>query len=393
MAQIELLERDVKRLGNMNDVLLNQIAAIDLQQNGQDVRVTVTEEPVVTESPVSPRLGRTGLCTLLGSFIVALTLVTLLDTLDDRFRSLDELQSRLGIAVLSTIPQLPTLEASNVESLPCYAAPKASESESFRTLRTALMLTHQEARQIVITSAEPGDGKSTVVANLAVCFAQADKRTLLIDADMRRPGLTNMMKMRGMRGLSEVLRGSGEVGRMATSQINTTALPRLDILPSGPCPADPAELLTGSRFSQLLAWAETVYDQVLIDSPPTLAAVDAAVMGRVVDGVIVLVQPAKNRRRAVMRAIERLAIMGIPVLGLVVNRADSKEDHAYYDYDYGYGYHYDYGASDNRSDQATVSRSGGGKTARPPAALWGAAQQASTEEEKPAARRIPRRVA
>ena len=87
-----------------------------------------------------------------------------------------------------------------------------------------------------------------------------------------------------------------------------------------------------------------MYDQVLIDSPPTLAAVDAAVMGRVVDGVIVLVQPAKNRRRAVMRAIERLAIMGIPVLGLVVNRADSKEDHAYYDYDYGYGYHYDYGA-------------------------------------------------
>ena len=123
-----------------------------------------------------------------------------------------------------------------MESLPCYAAPKASESESFRTLRTALMLTHQDARQIVITSAEPGDGKSTVVANLAVCFAQADKRTLLIDADMRRPGLTNMMKMRGTRGLSEVLRGSGEVGRMATSQINTTALPQLDILPSGPRP-------------------------------------------------------------------------------------------------------------------------------------------------------------
>jgi capsular exopolysaccharide synthesis family protein len=255
------------------------------------------------------------------------------------------------------------------------------------------MLTHQDARQIVMTSAEPGDGKSTVVANLAVCFAQAGKRTLLIDADMRRPGLSNLMKMRGARGLSEVLRASGEIGRLAAAHINTTAIPQLDILPSGPRPADPAELLTSPRFSQLLAWAETVYDQVLIDSPPALAAADAAVMGRVVDGVLVLVQPAKNRRRAVMRAVERLALMKIPILGLVVNRAGSKEDRGYYDYDYGYGVHYDYGAADSHGDKSRVAGSDDGKTARSRVALSEAVEEHSFAEERPALRKIPRRVA
>ncbi len=392
MAQIELLDRDVKRLGNMNEVLLNQIAAIDLQQNGQDVRVTVTEEPVVNDAPVSPRLGRTALCAVVGSFLVALGLVTLMDTVDDRFRSLDELQSRLGLSVLSTIPQLPMPAEGGLESLPCYTSPKGREGESFRTLRTALMLAHQEARHVVLTSSEPGDGKSTVVANLAVCFAQADKRTLVIDADLRRPGLTNLLKMRGARGLSEVLRGSGEIGRTAAAHINSTALPRLDVLPSGPRPADPAELLTGSRFSQLLAWAETVYDHVLIDSPPMLAAVDAAVMGRVTDGVMVLIQPAKNRRRPVMRAIDRLKLMEIPVLGLVVNRAGSKEDHGYYDYEYGYGYHYDYGAVDARGDEVAAGRPGdqevraGGSHPR-------TVRQSLSDRQESAERRMPRRVA
>ena len=103
-------------------------------------------------------------------------------------------------------------------------------------------------------------------------------------------------------------------------------------------------MLGSPRFSQLLAWAETVYDLILIDSPPTLATTDTAIIGRLVDGVILVVQPAKNRRRLVTRVVERLGLMKIPVLGLVVNRTGSEDEHGYYGYhSYGYGYGYGYG--------------------------------------------------
>ena len=353
LAQIEMLERDVKRLGDMNDVLLNQIASLDLKQNGQDVRVAVIEEPVVATSPVSPQLRLVALLTILGGLGTSLGLVTLLDVLDDRFRSVEEMQSRLGLPLLTMVQRLEAPESVGLQALVTYAVPTSTASESFRTLRTALTLTHPDARQIVVTSAEPGDGKTTTLANLAVCYAQAGKRTLLIDADLRRPGLTGLMDMRGPHGLSEVLRSDLDIAQMAAVHVRSSGMAGLDVLPSGPRPSDPAELLSSLRLSQLLAWAETVYDLILIDSPPTLATTDTAIIGRLVDGVILVVQPVKNRRRLVTRVVERLNLMKIAVLGLVVNRTGSEDDHDYYgyhSYGYGYGSGYEYGYGENADD-------------------------------------------
>lgn len=344
LAQIEMLERDVKRLGDMNDVLLNQIASLDLKQNGQDVRVAVIEEPTVVTKPVSPKLSVVGLLTILGGFGIALGLVTTLDAFDDRFRSVDELQSRLGLPLLTMVQQLKAPASTGPQALVTHALPTSVASESFRTLRTSLTLMYPEARQIVVTSAEPGDGKTTTLANLAACYAQAEKRTLLIDADLRRPGLTGLMDMRGPHGLSEVLRSDIDITQAAPTHVRPSGIQNLDIMPSGSRPTDPAELLGSTRFSQLLAWAESVYDLILIDSPPTLATTDTAIIGRLVDGVVVVVQPAKNRRRLVTRVIERLRFMKLPVLGLVINRTGSGEEQGYYGYHgYGYGYGYGYG--------------------------------------------------
>ena len=167
LAQVELLERDIKRLGDMNDVLLNQIASLDLKQNGQEVRVAVIEEPKVATAPISPRLSYVILLTLSGGFSVALGLVTILDALDDRFRSLEELQNRLGVAVLTVIQRLKPPETTGLQALAMFATPAAPECEGFRTLRTALTLTHQEVRSILITSIESGDGKTTTLTNWA----------------------------------------------------------------------------------------------------------------------------------------------------------------------------------------------------------------------------------
>jgi capsular exopolysaccharide synthesis family protein len=390
LAQIELLERDVKRLSDMNDVLLNQIASLDLRQNGQDVRVAVIEEPTAATSPVFPRLSYVAFMTILGGFTTALVLVTALDAMDDRFRSVDEMQSRLGVPLLAMVQQSQPPESTGAGALVTHALPTSTAAECFRTLRTALTLTHPDAHQIVVTSAEPGDGKTTTLANLAACYAQAEKRTLLIDADLRRPGLTALMNMRGPRGLSEVLRSESDVSQLAPLHIKASGVEGLDILPSGPRPQDPAELLSGPRFSQLLAWAETVYDMILVDSPPTLATTDTAIIGRLIDGVVVVVQPVKNRRRLVTRVVERLELMKIPILGVVVNRTGTDAEQSYYGYhNYGYGYGYGYG-EEYGHEQGSKPETAGHEASATVAHRF---DRDAEDGEEPPALIVPRRVA
>ena len=216
------------------------------------------------------------------------------------------------------------------------------ESEAFRTLRTTLAFSQENVGRITVTSSEPGDGKTTVLANLGVAYAQVGKRTLLIDGDLRRPGLTSRFGLRAQSGLSDILRSHESIGQMCLERIRPSGIDKLDVLPCGPRPSDPSELLSHERFSELLGWAETLYDQILVDSPPILAASDVAIMGRLVDGVIVVVQPHKNHRRRVLRAVENLVSLGVPVVGVVVNAVESETKAGYYGYggDYGYGYGY-----------------------------------------------------
>lgn len=362
LARLEIIKRDLEWLRKSQDNLLNQIANIDMKYDGQEVRTEVLHDPIEAGSPVSPSLRRVIMMVLAGGLGVGLALVYVLDILDDRFRSVEEMQSQLNVPVLAMVRQLQTLEASGLDALQMHTMPNSVECEAFRTLRTGLALADREARQIVISSAEPSDGKTTILANLAVSYAQSDKKTLLIDADLRRPGMTALMGMRGIDGLSGIIRDSGNVVDLATAHIRRCGIEGLHVLPSGPRPTNPAELLANPRFSELLAWAETVYDQVLIDSPPALATSDAAVIGRLVDGVVMVVQPDKNRRRMVVRATESLAALKIPLLGVVVNRINSDNDQGYYGYGYGYGYgySYSYGPDDEQEHDTEETRSPAG---------------------------------
>jgi len=262
--------------------------------------------------------------------------------LDDRFRNIEDMQQQLGVPVLSLIRRLNVPQTVGLEALQLHVAPSSTESEAFRTLRTALALADQDIHRIVVTSAEPGDGKTTILANLAACYAQSNKKTLMIDADLRRPGLTDLMQMRRLEGLSSILRSAENVVDLSVRLIQPSGIDKLDVLPSGPRPANPAELLASPRLIELIDWATTIYDQILIDSPPALATSDSAVIGRLVDGTILVVQPEKNHRRAVIRAVEGLFALRIPLLGLVVNRVDPDDRSGYYGYRYGYGYGYGY---------------------------------------------------
>jgi capsular exopolysaccharide synthesis family protein len=343
LARLEIVEHDLRWLRSLRETLLNQIASVDLKQDQGEIRTAVVSEPAISRVPVSPRLTLVGLVCLAAGMGLGLGLVFVLDALDDRFRSPDELRLQLGIPVLAMIRKLEELPPTGIGSLHVHVAPESVGSEAFRTLRTTLAFAGRETQRLVISSAEPGDGKTTVLANLAVSYAQAGKKTLLIDADMRRPGLSTQLEMRGMAGLADVLRRSEGVAEIAREQIHRDVVPGLDVLPSGPRPSNPAELLSGPRFSDLLAWAESEYDQILVDGPPSLAASDSAIIGRLVDGVVLVVRPDKNQRRLVVRAAETFTSLGIPLLGVAINRASAGNDDGYYGYGYTSGYGYGYG--------------------------------------------------
>ena len=338
LVQVELLERDVKRLADMSDVLLNQIASLNLKQNGPDIRVTVIEEPKVVSTPISPKLSVAVAGSLALGLCLSLVTVLVLEALNDRFRSVDELQERLKVAVLGVIRHVDLPAAKGAKSLLMHATPNAPECEGYRTLRTALGMTHEKARLMLISSAESSDGKTTTVANLAVCYAQFGKQVLLIDGDLHRTGLTQLFEMRGVRGLSEVLRGEEEISVVAPKNIRRSVIKGLDVLAAGPRSLNPSELLAGPRLSQLLSWAMGVYDYVFIDSTPALITSDPAIIAHVIDGVLILVRPSKNRRRLISHIIERFDLLKIPVLGLVVNAdgLDKEVGYQYGDYnDYG----------------------------------------------------------
>ncbi len=335
-----MLEHEVRRLGNLHDTLLNRIASIDINQNQSDVRVTVVSHPAAGNGPVSPRLPLVALFCLAAGFGVGAAVVYVLDLLDDRFQSPEEIQQQLDAPLLALVRKLPDSDAAGLDSLCTFAQPDSVEGEAFRTLRTALRFSSRETECLAVTSAEPGDGKTTVLASLGVTFAQAGRRTLLIDADMRRPGLSRLLDLRGLPGLSQLLSQDEPIAHGAASVIQPTSQDNLHILPSGPRSLDPSELLSGSRLAELLAWAGTTYDQVLVDCPPVVAASDAAIVGRQSDGIVMVIQPEKNHRRLVLRSADALRTMQVEMVGVVANRVGQQRNSNYYGMVYGHEYAY-----------------------------------------------------
>ena len=355
MAELQVAEHDVTRLQRLHDTLLNRITNVDINQNRSDVRVAIVSGAFAANRPVAPRLKFVVLFCLLAGVGGGIAFVYVLDVMDDRFRSPEEIKEQLGTSVLGIVRELKVSDAKGADAISVHVEPSAVECEAFRTLRTALAFAGQDMERIAVTSSEPGDGKTTVLANLATAYAQAGKKTLVIDADLRKPGLTKLFDLRGKRGLSEVLRLDGDIRNACVESIRNTGIPKLDILPCGPRPSDPAELLSRRRIADVIAWAEGVYDQVLVDCPPMQAASDAALVGREVDGVLLVVQPSENHRRAVIRSVESLRSMKINLVGVVTNRVAVRKG-SYYEEGYGYGLGYGcgpgYGAEEGDDEDA-----------------------------------------
>ncbi|MCA9077643.1 MAG: polysaccharide biosynthesis tyrosine autokinase [Planctomycetaceae bacterium] len=354
LADIRVAEREVATLRQLHESLLNRLSAIDIGQGHGGFRVAVLTEPLTPTRPVYPILSTIIFQFSLAAIALSVGAIYVMDLLDDRLRSPEEVRDQLQLSVLGIIRKLPEAELKE-SSLYVHSYPQTVQSECFRTLRTSLALSTAETNCIAVTSTEPGEGKTTLTANLATAFAQTGHRTLLIDADMRRPGLTKLFELRAKPGLSDILRAEADIAEECRERIIATDVPLLEMIPCGPRTQNAGLLLSMPALADMIDWAVSEYDQVIVDCPPSLAVSDAAMIGRCVDGTLFLLNPKSTNRRSVLRAVQHLRSMGLNLLGVVVNSMQEEKGSDYGGYGYGYGYGYGskqaYGEDDEFMDQ------------------------------------------
>ena len=222
--------------------------------------------------------------------------------------------------------------------------PESVAAEAFRSLRTSIILSRPktELKIILVTSCIPGEGKSTVTANLAISFAQHGKKVMIMEADMRRPSMKHVLDVSNEAGLSSVLAGSLTLDEATLHGVH---VPTLDVLPAGPRPPMPSEILGSAAFDNLLDQLRARYDVVLIDSPPALLLTDAVSIASKTDAAVWVARAGVITRPYLARAAQLIERNGMPVIGFVLNRMDKSVDPYGYGYGYGYGYEYkNYGA-------------------------------------------------
>ncbi|MEX1027904.1 MAG: polysaccharide biosynthesis tyrosine autokinase [Candidatus Paceibacterota bacterium] len=355
-AHLALVQRDIDRLTKSYDMLLEKINGIDLTQNRGTTTVAVTSPPSLPSGPFSPSLKVSVASCMILFVVFGCGTVYLLEVLDDRFRTPEEMEHHTGAQVLTVVHRM---EAPPQNGPPIHVSTTTNvvAGEAFRTLRTSLTMASEPCPLLAVSSSEPGDGKTTNTTNLAASFALIGRRTLLIDADLRKPGLSTQFKARSERGLSQLLR-EPDLHETAHQYIRPTGLENLDLISCGPKPLDPTALLGGPNMSDLLSWASVHYDQVLIDCPPLLVASDASLIFRIVDGSLLVVRPDKNSRRAVTKAIDVIRRAEANLLGLIVNFAEPSDQQQYYGYGEGYGYGYGYGHDESSESYSVESQPG-----------------------------------
>ena len=203
-------------------------------------------------------------------------------------------------------------------------------SEQFRTMRTNInfSMPDKELQTIIVTSASPGDGKSTVSANTAVVFAQEGKRVLLVDADMRKPTVHYTFHLTNTMGLSNLLTRQATLSEV----LNPTETVGLDVITCGPIPPNPAELLGSKTMGKVIAEMKNLYDIIIFDAPPVLSVADAQILSNKCDGTVLVLSSAQTEKAAIIKAKEALLASQANILGAVLNNFVLDKDHYYYQY-------------------------------------------------------------
>ena len=342
---LQTIREDIRRKDQLLNAIVRHLEEMDLF----DAQGIVTDVTTSAYEGVRTDLGLPKYLCVGGALglIISAILAYLLESSDKSFRTPEDIRDELGLSVVGHVPVIPAKMAiagsSASPALCTLHSPRGQSSEAFRLVRTALFFGARSGtlRVIQITSPEQGDGKSTMAANLAVAVAQSGRRTLLIDADMRRPTAHRMFGMKNDVGIADVI-GNNLDPQDAIREAET---PNLSVMLCGPHPRNPAELLASRQFDEFLGWARDNYDFVIVDTPPLLAVSDPGNVASRVDGVLLTLRLGKQTRVKAVAACEALERVGANMLGVIVNGVNSGGENGYtsnYRFTYASASHYGY---------------------------------------------------
>ncbi len=291
-------------------------------------KVDIFEPATAATKPSFPRPLRTlAAAIVLGAFLGA-GLALLRDRMDERMRSVEEIQTVVSLPILGVVPAMSGRRTAVARAMTVHLDPRSVVAEAYRTIRTAVYFGTDTGRckTILVTSPEPGDGKTTSASNLAIAIAQTGRSVLLLDADFRKPSQHKNLDIKNSVGLSSVLAGREPIEHA----IQRTGVDGLDILPCGPIPANPSEILNSREFGELIDALANRYDHILFDSPPVNAVTDARILGAVCDATILVLRADKSTRKSGEHARNALIGVGAKILGAVVNDAPKAKRYGVY---------------------------------------------------------------
>lgn len=312
-----------ERVSEAGDDLARRQRQLEVLSALQTGDAELVQPATVPSSPSSPKTSRNVALGILLGILLGIGLALLREQFDRRVRDIDDVEEVFDLPVLGTIPQSKAiLNSGPGTELP----PTGMEGEAFRMLRVNLRYfsVDRHVKTILITSAAAQDGKTTVAWNLALSDARAGERVLYLEADLRRPSLGENLGVQSDDGLGLVLAGASDAAA-AIQKIHG-----VDLMQAGPLPPNPAELLESQRMADLLSWAATEYDRVIVDTPPAAVVADAISLFNRVDGVVIVTRLQRSPREAATHLHDQLANTGAPVLGVVVNGVGAPSDSGYY---------------------------------------------------------------
>ena len=354
-AQKTILENQLVQYRSTYGNVLAQLEEIRLAEaNALDV-ITVVEPAKIPKHPVRPRVLMNTLMAAIVGGMIGLGAAFLIEYMDDTIKTPDDITR---ITPLSTLGIIARNKKNNNGELITVTDPRSPVAEAYRTIRTGIQFASVDKplRTLVVTSAGPSEGKSTTVANLAVVMAQAGKKVIIVDADLRKPTQHKRWKIPNTAGLTGAML-MDELTEDLDYLLNPTEVDNLWVMTSGQLPHNPSELLGSNKLQQVVDKLLETCDIVILDSPPALAVTDPVVLAQKMDGVIIVVDAGATHEPALIHVLSEMEKAQAHIVGLVLNRFKSGSNSGYYYYYYERYYHDEEGVQENGNQERSVRHS------------------------------------
>jgi len=368
-----VLKREAETSREMFDLLVKRFKEASLTEDIRTGNIRIIDPAQIPKGPVKPKKLQNILLAIIVGLSLGIGLAFFLEYIDNTIKLPDEVTGILKIPYLGPVPAIaagaakddkgarsgkgggdsggPDPVADPTQDIVVVHSPKSTASEAYRGIRTSLLFSSADRapQVILVTSAGPGEGKTTCSANIAAALAQAGSRVAVVDCDLRRPRIHQLFGRDRAVGTSNVLVANCTLAEA----IQSTDIPGVDIIPSGPVPPNPSELLGSQHMADMLAALRERYERIIIDSPPISAVTDAVILSKIVDGVVLVVRAHQTNREVIKYALGQLQTMNAHILGAVLNGVDMGRD-SYYYYQY---YYYYYGQDGERKKKTRRRRS------------------------------------